>query len=131
MKFRVHEKWGGRPFNIRKALPFLSRLHDCSLIDLGFLGKDLIFQRLDKAFANENWLNFYPSCVVNNLPRIHSDHHPLLLNLTRKVGHELKLKNLNLNPCGWDLLLSFFLSCPGFVTGLRIRTHAFRPFCPF
>ncbi|KAA3486894.1 LINE-1 reverse transcriptase isogeny [Gossypium australe] len=34
---------------------------------------------LDRALANDAWMASYPKCLVSNLPRIKSDHRPILL----------------------------------------------------
>lgn len=43
----------------------------------------LILERLDHIFANNDWLLNYPNAQVIHLPRTHSDHCPLLLQLDR------------------------------------------------
>ncbi|KAK4731156.1 hypothetical protein R3W88_024144 [Solanum pinnatisectum] len=66
----------------------------CELIDMGYKGgkytwlnkrfnnrSSLIFERLDRFFANEEWLHKFPDAQVHHLPRIHSDHCPLLLSV--------------------------------------------------
>ncbi|MBA0643948.1 hypothetical protein Goklo_028190, partial [Gossypium klotzschianum] len=57
------------------------------LHDLGFRGapftchRVLLFERLGRAFGNDAWLDFSPNFLVTNLPRIKSDHIPILLTL--------------------------------------------------
>ena len=64
------------------------------LIDLGFQGprytwvnkQDIGFfiqERLDRAFANQDWMNLYPEASVTHLTRVHSDHCPILLCLDK------------------------------------------------
>ncbi|KAH1033042.1 hypothetical protein J1N35_045216 [Gossypium stocksii] len=84
------------------------------LHDLGFQGppftwhRDYLSERLDRAVSNETWLDSFPDCFVTHLPRIKSDHPPLLLNLHSEdrisfdgnmtkaiVGFTDKLKNWN------------------------------------
>ncbi|KAH0776459.1 hypothetical protein KY290_007870 [Solanum tuberosum] len=43
--------------------------------------KDLILERLDRAFANNDWLVKYPNAQVTHLPKTHSDHNLLLISL--------------------------------------------------
>lgn len=38
-----------------------------------------IQERLDRAFANQDWLNLYPKASVTYLTKVHSDHCPILL----------------------------------------------------
>lgn len=90
------EKWGGRPFSESKALPLKTFILNSQLLDLGFVGgkytwtnkrynrRDLIFERLDKSFANQSWLDKYNDSTVIHLPRLSSDHHPILINT---MGH--------------------------------------------
>ncbi|XVF80154.1 hypothetical protein PTKIN_Ptkin15bG0047900 [Pterospermum kingtungense] len=37
--------------------------------------------RLDRALANVTWCTIFPNATVSHLPKLHSDHVPLLLNL--------------------------------------------------
>lgn len=43
----------------------------------------IIMERLDKFFANHKWIELYQDSTIQHLPRTHSDHCPLLLNLTK------------------------------------------------
>ncbi|XP_061343597.1 uncharacterized protein LOC133289632 [Gastrolobium bilobum] len=66
-------------------------LEDCGMIDLGgmglfftwrgpkFLHLERVFKRLDRACANAEWMTSFPSASVRNLPRVHSDHCPILI----------------------------------------------------
>ncbi|KAA3476668.1 reverse transcriptase [Gossypium australe] len=57
----------------------------CGLQDLGFSGPKFTWQRggtsvrLDRALANDAWMEAFPQCLMSNLPRIKSDHRPILL----------------------------------------------------
>ncbi|KAK4708563.1 hypothetical protein R3W88_029488 [Solanum pinnatisectum] len=88
------DKWGGgggRKINSRRSSKFWNYLNNCNLIDLEFKRckytwsnhrcgrKDLILERLDCAFANNDWLVKYPNAQVTHLPKTHSDHNPLLI----------------------------------------------------
>ena len=64
------------------------------MIDLGFAGprftwtnkrpiSDLILERIDKCFANTKWRIMYLEANVTHLPRIFSDHCPVLVDLFR------------------------------------------------
>lgn len=70
-------------------------LHTANLIDLGFCGPkytrtncrdlgSLIRTRIDRAHANPMWLNAYPEAKVTHLPRLTSDHCPILLRTNPK-----------------------------------------------
>lgn len=41
-------------------------------------------ERLDRIFVNNSWLSLFPKAMVIHLPRTHSDHNPLLVQLTSK-----------------------------------------------
>ncbi|KAA3465047.1 tyrosine decarboxylase 1-like [Gossypium australe] len=57
----------------------------CGLQDLGFNGPKFTWQRggtsarLDRALANNTWMESFPQCLISNLPRIKSDHRPIIL----------------------------------------------------
>lgn len=87
-----HEKQGGnRPLHSNMQ-PFQSMVDTCNLIDLGFVGlkftwsnlrqcQALIQECLDRSLCNRDWLNMFPTIQVHHLPRLRSDHHPLLMRL--------------------------------------------------
>lgn len=50
-----------------------------SLLVNGREGRALIITRIDRADANQAWLNLFPEIKVFHLPRFHSDHCPILL----------------------------------------------------
>lgn len=89
---RENEKLGGKGVNLSCANNFFNCINSCNLTDLGFKGSKYtwtnnrtnghtILERLDRIFANYEWINLFPNCLVTHLPRTHSDHCPLLLTL--------------------------------------------------
>ncbi|KAH1081557.1 hypothetical protein J1N35_021318 [Gossypium stocksii] len=69
-----------------KRCPFFGDFVDSSeLHDLGFSGppftwhRGTLFERLDRALENEAWIRNFPNCMVYHLPKIKSDHSPLLM----------------------------------------------------
>ena len=42
-------------------------------------GDEFVMEKLDRAFANTEWLDHFPHSVVRNLPIIRSDHGPIIL----------------------------------------------------
>lgn len=89
------EKFGGRPPNLNKIMFFNDFLNSCNLIDLGFTGPlftwtnnrdcgQTIKTRIDRCHANPLWLQLFPNSNVTHLPRTHSDHCPILLNIFKK-----------------------------------------------
>lgn len=113
---------GGRPVNYNLINPFINMLNSCKLVHLGSSGpkftwsncrrfrNDFIMERLDKCYANLEWMNLFPSASVLTLPKTHSDHHPIRLSLSHEF-HKLKNSILSLSPCGSDILflLPFWL----------------------
>lgn len=86
------EKFDGRIINLNRSNQFLQCLNYCQLIDLGFKGSRYtwtnkrkcgftIRERFDRCMTNFEWNTLFPNSLVNHLPRTHSDHCPLLLNL--------------------------------------------------
>lgn len=84
------EKWGGNPAMDGNNKAFREFLFEAGLMDMGFKGpaytwtnkqytSNLIFERLDRVVATVSWNNMFPHAHVNHLPRIRSDHHPILL----------------------------------------------------
>ncbi|KAA3462706.1 Non-LTR retroelement reverse transcriptase [Gossypium australe] len=72
---------------IGKRCPhFREFLESKNLQDLGFQGpfftwqRGGVFERLDRAIANEAWCQMFPQCLITHLTRIKSDHRPLLVN---------------------------------------------------
>lgn len=85
-----NENFGGCPPNNRKMFLFNQFLYGGNLIDLGFEGPKytwtncrdnnrLIKTRIDRFHANSDWISLFPNSKVFHLPRIRSDHCPLLL----------------------------------------------------
>lgn len=88
------DKFGGRSINLNKALDFKDCLDSCNLLDLGFSGPkytwsnqreltDLILEIIDRCFANPSWRILFPEASVTHLPRVFSDHYPILLELAK------------------------------------------------
>lgn len=73
----------------RRADLFASTMDNCQLLVLGFNGPKFtwtnkrkskpIFERLDRGWANSEWIQLFPSANLWHLPRITSDHCPILL----------------------------------------------------
>ncbi|XP_061363078.1 uncharacterized protein LOC133306728 [Gastrolobium bilobum] len=88
------EKEGGCRVNLNRCSNFANVLHNCKLLDLGgsgpwftwkgpkFLHLDRVFKRLDRACANASWKTTFTDAGVKVLPRIYSDHSPILVYLT-------------------------------------------------
>lgn len=93
---RQQDKWGGKAINRLRSSRFWTCVNNCNLIDLGFKGsrytysnhwkrtKGLILERIDRCFVSNEWLEHYPNVFVTHLPKSHSDHNPLIINLCLK-----------------------------------------------
>lgn len=103
----MFRKKGSRPLSLSRSSDLWDIINHCQLIDLGFKGSKytwlnksykqkhaLIFERLDRFLANDDWIHLYLDAQVTHLPRTHSDHCPLLLSQTKEP--KKSRKNLSL-----------------------------------
>ena len=86
------KKLGGNPVSLRRITAYRNCMNFCNMIDLGFFGASftwtnrrdinaLIQQRIDRCWTNSDWTLLFPDANVTHLPRVSSDHCPLLLKL--------------------------------------------------
>ncbi|GLT60394.1 hypothetical protein SLA2020_331610 [Shorea laevis] len=85
------EKFGGSPIPLYRMRAYIDCMNSCNVIDLGFNGPKftwvnmrndgIIRERLDRAWCNPAWKVMFPEASIHHLPRLSSDHCPLLLNL--------------------------------------------------
>jgi len=87
------EKVGGVEVDLRRCIRFGRWVQDCGLIDLGSYGHKFtwrgaqrqgfgrVYERLDIGFGNQQWRLKFQKARVKVLPRIRSDHHPILVEL--------------------------------------------------
>ncbi|XP_042009075.1 uncharacterized protein LOC121757624 [Salvia splendens] len=67
-----------------EMVDFAEAIEDCRLVDPGFDGaeftwaKNSLFERQDRVLVNEAWTRVFEATRVTNLPRITSDHRPVL-----------------------------------------------------
>ncbi|XP_019244554.1 PREDICTED: uncharacterized protein LOC109224431 [Nicotiana attenuata] len=73
-------------------MDFLCMIEDCGLVDLGFYGLrytwsngrgqcSIVWKRMDRGLANDQWLAAFSATNVSNLDSTGSDHTPLLLEI--------------------------------------------------
>ncbi|XP_061353223.1 uncharacterized protein LOC133297998 [Gastrolobium bilobum] len=98
----IHEKKGGVAPDPNKCAKFASILNDCQVADLGCDGSfytwqgpkwgsmGRIFKRLDRVVANMSWRTKFDEARVVSLPRLLSDHNPLLIKLFMEVNDKGK-----------------------------------------
>ena len=88
----AEEKRGGRLFKGKHENSLINCICSCELIDLGFSGPALTWnnlsgggarvkKRLNRGICNDKWRTFFPEAAVTHLTQVHSNHHPLLLEL--------------------------------------------------
>lgn len=84
------EKYGGSQVLNTNNRDFRNFVFETGLVDLGFKGSAFtwnnqqdtsaaIHERLDRVLCTMPWCQIFPMAYVNHLPRIHSDHAPILL----------------------------------------------------
>ncbi|KAI9119975.1 hypothetical protein K1719_008944 [Acacia pycnantha] len=81
------ERKGGSVHRARGCCFFNKFLHSNGLVDLEFSGlrftwrRGSLLMRLDRAICNPLWLQLFPNSSVDHLPKIMSDHRPIMINL--------------------------------------------------
>ncbi|KAI9080552.1 hypothetical protein K1719_037518 [Acacia pycnantha] len=84
-----YERIGGSVHCARGCSHFNKFLHSNGLVDMDFSGprftwrRGSLFMRLDRALCNPLWLQLLPQASVAHLPKLLSDHRPILI----KLGH--------------------------------------------
>ncbi|KAF7827642.1 reverse transcriptase [Senna tora] len=88
----ITEQKGGSPPNIQRCNQFQSWIDRCNLIDSKPAGpfftwegprrpnQDKLFKRLDRVLLSPSWRTQFQDASVKNIVKIHSDHHPMLVN---------------------------------------------------
>lgn len=111
------EKPGGHPTTCSTG--FSSWITRNALADLGFTGPSFtwrrgflasttVWKRLDCGLSTINWRHTFSDAYIRHLPRLHSDHCPLLIQLYSSHRHESHLKPLYSKLCGY-CMMSFTL----------------------
>lgn len=87
---------------IKEASQFMDWKMDDKLLDIPFHGvnytqtnnrsnESAIYERIDKAFSNQEWRNLFPYKVLWNLPILLSDYSPIVLHFQEKCqGKKLR-----------------------------------------
>ncbi|KAI9128709.1 hypothetical protein K1719_000192 [Acacia pycnantha] len=81
------ERRGGSVHRARGCSFFNKFLHSNGLVDLEFSGprftwrRGSLLMRLDRAVCNTLWLQLFPNSSVDHLPKIMSDHRPIMIKL--------------------------------------------------
>ena len=114
------EKLGDNKVNMASATAYSDCMSFCNMIDLGFSRpiftwtnrrdvNGLIQTRIDRCSANSSWTIAYPKANVTHLPRLNSDHCPLLLSLSRmdrnKLQRPFKFEKMWLSHSGFPTIV--------------------------
>ncbi|XP_042059501.1 uncharacterized protein LOC121804012 [Salvia splendens] len=79
-----HERVGSDTNRQAEMIDFAETIEDCRLLDPGFDGSDYtwakngLMERLDRILVNDAWPQVFEATRVTNLPRVSSDHGPVL-----------------------------------------------------
>ncbi|KAF7815199.1 reverse transcriptase [Senna tora] len=130
------EKWGGNAASASRIRDFKTCIDYCGLSDLGFMGHKFtwynkrpdghtVFERLDRFLSNTQWLHIFPEAVVHHLPRIKSDHNPLLLCTNPayqyRPSRPFKCEQIWLSQLDFiNLVHSAWATCPSLPEGLKV-----------
>ncbi|GLT57157.1 hypothetical protein SLA2020_301450 [Shorea laevis] len=89
------EKFGGNPINQLRVDAYLSCMNTCGMMDIGYVGGrytwvnmrngHIIRERLDRFWCNSDCKALFPEATVYHLPRLISDHNPILLNFAPQI----------------------------------------------
>lgn len=107
---RQEDKRGGREVRGHSVDRMRHMIEVCQLLEVDFTGPRftwtngqsgnlLIEKRLDQGWANEDWFSKFCKAHVQHLPRINSDHHPLLLDLSDTGHHRLPKRSFKFQAC--------------------------------
>ncbi|KAI9080833.1 hypothetical protein K1719_037142 [Acacia pycnantha] len=92
IKTLLEQKGGGRVSESR-CKKFNEWIQNCSLLDLEtsgpfftwkgpkWEGLERVFKRLDRCLCNVRWFETFEDAEVRVIPRVGSDHHPLLIKM--------------------------------------------------
>ncbi|XP_071928172.1 uncharacterized protein [Coffea arabica] len=98
---KAEERLGGAPPNLRNMEEFNDTVFNCRLSEVSFDGSAFtwtngsLWQRLDRALANEAWGELFQTTKVFHLMRGRSDHAPLLIKCGSSMGRGSAFRFLN------------------------------------
>lgn len=91
------ERSGSNTNRQAEMIDFAETIEDCRLLDPGYDGADFtwakngLFERLDRVLITEAWSRAFENIRVTNLPRISSDHGPIIVrNRLRSTGNRCR-----------------------------------------
>ncbi|KAK6146196.1 hypothetical protein DH2020_020065 [Rehmannia glutinosa] len=87
------ERTGNHTNRTLDMIDFGQMISDCGLVDAGFEGTNMhtwarygLMERLDRILLNGPWADLFPKSSVIHLPRVHSDHAPLLFQASLTIN---------------------------------------------
>ncbi|XP_042045568.1 uncharacterized protein LOC121791808 [Salvia splendens] len=111
-----------------EMLDFAEAIEDCRLVDVCFDGapftwvKNNLFEKLDRVFINEQWTSVFEATRITNLPRVASDHGPILVRckteVTGEQGRNFQFQNMWLRHEGFRGVVESSWSQPTEAGGL-------------
>ncbi|XP_074270960.1 uncharacterized protein LOC141594873 [Silene latifolia] len=141
---KMHSDKLGGSHAIRGQQDFTNWRFDNSLLDVPFFGPlytwlnnrsddQLIMERLDRAYANTEWLHLFPAASLMHLPILVSDHAPIILKFfhpSRTCRRPYRLDNWCFNSpeiahivdCAWQLPVT---GSPMYVLSRRVASVRF------
>lgn len=116
----LDEKEGGSQVITQAMMNFNKLLSDCEVVSMNASGapftwcnghqdNSVIFERLDQAVANPDWVRLFPNCEFQNLPILRSDHGPILFNSNdtpRRVPKAFKFEAMWLTHKDFDKVVN-------------------------
>ncbi|KAI3474488.1 hypothetical protein Pfo_029398 [Paulownia fortunei] len=84
----LQERTRNKEHRLTSLNEFGDMILDCGLIDVGYEGSPYtwtnhrVWKRLDRMLYSENWLDLFQFTKVTHLPRIWSNHSPLLISVS-------------------------------------------------
>lgn len=91
-----------------------------ALVNLGFVGPEFtwtkspnsgaaLWERLDRGVSSILWREAYPEAYIQHLPRLHSDHNPLLIVLNSNMTLERRRNRFDSRRCGASMIIFYQL----------------------
>jgi hypothetical protein len=100
-----NEKFSSSPSSQRRIVAFRNCIDNCKLLDLGFnrprftwtnkRHNGLVLKRLDRVLCNLSWKHAFDEGNMLHLPRVTSDHCPILIN-TRPITQNFGIRPFRL-----------------------------------
>ncbi|KAI3457760.1 hypothetical protein Pfo_014423 [Paulownia fortunei] len=84
---QLNKRTGHQRSRLTSMQDFGDMIEDCGLIDAGYEGSNFtwtnhkVWKRLDRILYLDDWLNLFNTTRVSHLPRIWSNHSPLLISM--------------------------------------------------